>query len=81
MSDETETVDFDPNSLTLAELCDIEEVTGLNALDAIASKTTPPIKLTAAFIWIVKRRAQPDLTFEDVTKLRIGDVSLEAPES
>lgn len=78
MADNNTVVDFDPNSFTLDELCDIEEATGFNTT-AEFSKLDPqnphlPMRLVQALIWIIRRRVNPEFTFKEAGQLRITDI-------
>lgn len=71
--DEPEKLELDFESLTFGELCDIEDAVGADAAATLVSKTPSPKALTGA-IWIIKRRADPNVTFDQVKALTIMQV-------
>ena len=75
MSDET--LEFNLDDLTIGEICEIEELTGL-PFDALNDPSKPKGMLLAAITFISKRRTNPDFTFEDAKAIKI---SLNADEA
>jgi len=69
MSDDIFTVDI--NDLTIAEVVEIEERTGL-PLDALGQADKPKGKMLQALAYIVKRRENPDFTWEQAGALKIS---------
>jgi hypothetical protein len=60
------------DSLTLGDLADIEDVAGvsLNGMDL----DNPSMKVALAFVWIVKRRADPTFTYEKARNLSASEL-------
>ena len=75
MSDET--LEFNLDDLTIAEICEIEELTN-QPFDALNDPTKPKGKMLQAMAFISKRRANPDFTFEDAGDIKISLNSDEA---
>ena len=69
MSDDT--LEFNLDDLTIAEICEIEELTG-QPFDALNDPTKPKGKMLQAMAFISKRRANPDFTFEDAGDIKIS---------
>jgi hypothetical protein len=62
---------IDINDLTIAEVVEIEERTGL-PLDALGQADKPKGKMLQALAYIVKRRGDPDFTWEMAGALKIS---------
>ena len=62
---------IDINDLTIAEVVEIEERTGL-PLDALGQADKPKGKMLQALAYISKRRDNPDFTWEDAGALKIS---------
>lgn len=60
------------NSLTLDEVETIENLTGI-PMDQILSKGTLKGKALKVVYWVVKRRDEPELKFENIGKISLGD--------
>lgn len=61
-------VSFDPMRLSLREVDDLERVTG-QRIQQIAQELTTgnaSIRAIAAMVWLVERKTNPELTFEEV---------------
>ena len=69
MSDDI--LNIDVNDLTIAEVVEIEERTGL-PLDALGQSDKPKGKMLQALAYIVKRREDPDFTWEMAGALKIS---------
>ena len=69
MSDDI--LNIDVNDLTIAEVVEIEERTGL-PLDALGQVDKPKGKMLQALAYIVKRREDPDFTWEMAGALKIS---------
>lgn len=69
MSDDILNIDI--NDLTIAEVVEIEERTGL-PLDALGQVDKPKGKMLQALAYIVKRREDPDFTWEMAGALKIS---------
>lgn len=81
-------IQIDMNSLSLRETVDIEAVAGvaINEVSrlfqrAVDSKgeDAPPMRVLAAVVWIIARRDDPSLTFEDVLDTKVADLTFSAP--
>lgn len=68
-----EEVTLDVNDLTFGDMCDIEQAIGQDAAATLTSEK-PSLSAIAACIWIVKRRDNPELTFDDVKAMRVSGV-------
>jgi hypothetical protein len=67
-------LNIDVNDLTIAEVVEIEERTGL-PLDALGQADKPKGKMLQALAYIVKRRDDPDFTWEMAGALKISATS------
>ena len=65
---------IDINDLTIAEVVEIEERTGL-PLDALGQSDKPKGKMLQALAYISKRRDNPDFTWEMAGDLKISATS------
>ena len=74
MSDAEELFNVDINDLTIAEIVEIEERTGL-PLDALGQADKPKGKMLQALAYISKRRDNPDFTWEMAGALKISTAS------
>ena len=63
---------IDVNDLTLGEVEEIENLTGLTVGD-FGDGTKMSAKLVTAFVYISKRRTDPDFTIEDARKIKLGE--------
>ena len=71
MADDTlETLDVDISDLTFAEVVEIEERTGM-PLDALGQDDKPKGKMLHALAYVVRRRENPDFTWEEAGALKI----------
>mgnify|MGYP001407333859 CR=1 FL=1 len=71
MADDTlETLDVDISDLTIAEVVEIEERTG-QPLDALGQDDKPKGKMLQALAYVVRRRENPDFTWEEAGALKI----------
>ena len=70
MSDVNELLNVDISELTIAEVVEIEERTGL-PLDALGQSDRPKGKMLQAMAFISKRRTNPDFTFEEAGDIKI----------
>ena len=71
MTDTDSIFNVDINDLTIAEVVEIEERTGL-PLDALGQADKPKGKMLQALAYIVKRRDNPDFTWEQAGAMRIS---------
>ena len=62
---------LDINDLTIAEVVEVEERTGL-PLDALGQADKPKGKMLQALAFIVKKREDPDYTWEQAGELKIS---------
>jgi hypothetical protein len=65
----------DPEDLTLGELADWEEATGLR----VSEMGDGSAKALIGLVWIMKRRKDPTVTLDDVRKLKITEVTISNP--
>jgi len=71
---DNEHFNIDINDLTIAEVVEIEERTGL-PLDALGQADKPKGKMLQALAYISKRRDNPDFTWEMAGDLKISATS------
>ena len=71
MTDAAELFNIDINSLTIAEVVEIEDRTGL-PLDALGQADKPKGRMLQALAYISKRRDNPDFTWEMAGALKIS---------
>ena len=70
MSETVEDVlDVDISELTVGEIIEIEELTGM-PLDALGQSDKPKGKMLAALAFVSKRRENPKFTWEDALELK-----------
>ena len=67
---DSEHFNIDINDLTIAEIVEIEERTGM-PLDALGQADKPKGKMLQALAYISKRRDNPDFTWEMAGDLKI----------
>ena len=65
---------FDLDDFDLGELCDIEDATGFRVTD-LKPGESPPLKVIAGMIWIMRRRENPTYTFEQVRRLKMDELA------
>ncbi len=70
----TDSFNIDINDLTIAEVVEIEERTGL-PLDALGQADKPKGLMLQALAYISKRRDNPDFTWEMAGALKISTAS------
>ena len=71
---DSEHFNIDISDLTIAEVVEIEERTGL-PLDALGQADKPKGKMLQALAYISKRRDNPDFTWEMAGALKISTAS------
>ena len=71
MTDTNDHYTVDINSLTIAEVVEIEDRTGL-PLDALGQADKPKGRMLQALAYISKRRDDPDFTWEMAGELKIN---------
>jgi hypothetical protein len=71
---DSEHFNIDVNDLTIGEIVEIEERTGL-PLDALGQSDKPKGKMLQALAYISKRRDNPDFTWEMAGALKISATS------
>ena len=69
MTEADDTLNFDINDLTIAEIVEIEELTGM-PFDSMGDATKPKGKMLQALAFITKRRADPSFTYEQAGALK-----------
>lgn len=73
---------FDPDDLTLGELCDIEDKAGADAIQKLTQN--PPqvgVRAMAALVWVLRRREDPDFTYEAALDVRVAELDFEVPSA
>ena len=78
MSDAEELFNIDVSDLTIAEGVEIEDRTGL-PLDALGQSDQPKGRMLQALAFIVKKRENPDFTWEQAGALKINTTSEPVP--
>ena len=73
MTDTTQSIAFDPDTLTVGELMDVEDVIGAEEFRSI-SDGQPSFKAVAAIAWILKRRETAETTLADVRALSLAEL-------
>ena len=68
---DNELFNIDINSLTIAEVVEIEDRTG-QPLDALGQSDKPKGRMLQALAYITKRREDPDFTWEMAGALKIS---------
>ena len=71
MTDTNDHYKVDINSLTIAEVVEIEDRTGL-PLDALGQADKPKGRMLQALAYISKRREDPEFTWEMAGELKIN---------
>jgi hypothetical protein len=71
MMADTEHFSIDINDLTIGEVVEIEDLTGL-PLDALGQADKPKGRMLQALAFISKRREDPDFTWEMAGELKIS---------
>jgi hypothetical protein len=66
-----EILNVDINDLTIAEMVEIEERTGLS-IDSLGETGIPKGKVLQSMAYIIKRRENPEFTWEEAGALRIN---------
>ncbi len=66
MPDETEVVEFNIDTVTVDEAILLEDTLGIPWLECISTQAGSA-KVMRGFVWLYKRRSDPDLKLEDVT--------------
>ena len=78
MSEVEDIFNVDVSDLTIAEVVEIEDRTGL-PLDALGQADKPKGRMLQALAFIVKRRENPDYTWEEAGALKINTTSAKVP--
>ena len=78
MSDAEDLFNVDISDLTIAEVVEIEDRTGL-PLDALGDADKPKGRMLQALAYIVKKRENPDFTWEQAGELKINTTSEPVP--
>ena len=66
-----EILNVDINDLTIAEMVEIEERTGLS-IDSLGETGIPKGKVLQSMAYIIKRRENPEFTWEEAGALKIN---------
>ena len=66
------------DDLTLGELEDIEEKTGVNVA-TLKQGAAPPTKVLTALVWVMKRREDPSFTYEMARETKVTALAAEVP--
>ncbi len=66
------------NSLTLDELEQFEDKAGVS-FDALTTGT-PPIRAVRALVWLVRRREDAEVTWEQVGQTKLAEVVMDFEE-
>ena len=74
MADAAELFNIDINSLTIAEVVEIEDRTGM-PMDALGQSDKPKGRMLQALAYITKRREDPEFTWEMAGALKINTTS------
>jgi hypothetical protein len=67
-------MNFDINDLTIGEVADIEEATG-KAIGDLFGEGTSQARTMQAILWIVRRRDEPGLTFEQAGDMTFAEMN------
>jgi len=70
MTEQFDVLNLDISDLTISEIVEIEELTGM-PLDSLGQPDKPKGKMLQAMAYISKKRDNPDFTFEDAGKIKI----------
>lgn len=68
--DTFESLTLDIADLTIAEIVEVEDLTGM-PLDALGQADKPKGRMLQALAYISKKRENPEFTFEDAGKIKI----------
>lgn len=69
----TEPMKIDASELTLRELAELEEELGTPLAGLMEKSQAHGL---AGIAWLVKRRTDPDFTFDDALDLKMGDLEM-----
>lgn len=69
-----EVVYIDPSKLTLGDLEDFEERTGMQLQEAFADETRVSAKAMITMLWIVRRAENPESTYEDARRIPFSEL-------
>ena len=75
-----DTLNLDINDLTIGEVVEIEDLTGL-PLDALGQDDKPKGRMLQALAFISKRREDPDFTWEMAGELKIQTTAAKSDPS
>lgn len=70
-----EHLEFDLDALTLGDIVDLEEATGISVQGLDLRQ--PPMKVAVALIWIFKRKHEPGFTYRDALALRFNAIDFD----
>lgn len=60
---------IDPDKLTFREVLDVEDKAGMGIAEVFRSQSTAGL---AALVWVVRRREQPEFSWDDALDLEIS---------
>lgn len=75
-----ETLNVNVDDLTLGEVDDFEEASGLSIVDVsklLKGKKPLPAKALIALVWITKRRADESYTLEQARSVKVSELETE----
>lgn len=72
-------IEIDFSDLLLGDLEDLEEMIGAEGLDAVMSGKPPRPKAMVALAFVALRKAHPDITMDDVRKVRLSAIKGPGP--
>lgn len=73
-------IELDVEDLTIAEVEEVEELTGL-PFDSFSDPKSPKAKFLRALVFLAKRRENPDYTWEDAGKEKLTIASPKEDDS
>jgi hypothetical protein len=68
-------MNFDPEDLTLDEVEEVEEFLGAS-IDSVLTGDRPKGRALKAIVWVAAKRTNPDITLEEVGKLKLSELNL-----
>ena len=71
--DNEKTIQFNVEDLTIGELADMEDVTGLSLDKMNLSK--PSAKLLVAMLWVFERRSNPKYAYAEARNVKVTGLS------
>ena len=66
-------VAIDLDGMTLGEIEDVEDLTGMSlGAIGVALSESPSVKVMRALVYVILRRSNPELTFEETRDIELG---------